>query len=370
MERNLTNEQNMLILLSRYTMDERAKKEISNIINEDLEWLKILNYSIMNKVTGLVFYNVVRLGYEDKIPLYIYNQFRYFYYGTIRKNEIFIKEAEKIYKKFSEKNIYCTPLKGAYLLNKLYKDKGSRTVNDLDFLVNIDQINSIYEIMDELGFKQGDYNKKKNTIENFSREKSITWQLKLNTIPMFVKLCDSDFVDCVQIDLSYSLDLKRNADIVKKMLKESKDNYLKKEHFFTHLCAHLYKEATGAIWIYSSADLSMIKFCDVREFILNFMSKEDIENAIKFANENNLQKAIYFTIYYLKLLYNDGYESEYLKLIDIDELSFINKFGEDDFDNAFEWKKSFYDRLFTLNNKDELKDKEKFIERYEEFLKF
>lgn len=90
------------------------------------------------------------------------------------------------------------------------------------------------------------------------------------------------------------------------------------------------------------------------------MKHDDILEAINFAKKHNLQKAVYFTIYFVKEIYNTGFEDEILNSLDISDESFLYEYGENEYDEVKTRKKDFWTSLFDRNNKDEIQELPKY----------
>jgi hypothetical protein len=368
----LNLEQKLIVFLSRKTFSIKTKESIGNIIkSSNINWFEILKYSIKNRVIGLVYYNLKEFNLTKNINPQILKLFEFYYIGNKNRNKVYLEELNKLMKEFNFRKIPCFPLKGAYLLQYFYKDLGSRSINDLDFLVNFYEFDSIDSLMKSYNYIQGDYDSEGDIIKEFCQEKNIAWKLKMHSFPSFTKKCESEFLHSFQIDFSFSLDLNKDIEPVKEMIEGSKNNiFLENKYFFIHLCCHLYKEATGAFWVNSSSDLNLIKFCDIREYIINFMDKQSLKESIIFAQKYNLEKSLFYTLYYLKEIYDDGYEYELLDLLNVNDTNFLNYFGEYDLSSELKWKKTFWERVFSENNKDELKDEKTYLKNFENFLNF
>lgn len=184
-----------------------------------------------------------------------------------------------------------------------------------------------------------------------------------NLLP-FVKKFEEDVLGRMVFDVSHALDFNLDSRPIDEMLSEAERTdlglRLKKEHLFVHLCCHHYREASHASWIMLGKDLNLIKFCDVREFIISEMDEKEIHNAIEFAKKYGLEKAVYFTIYFVKEIYHDGYEDEILKRLSITDTRFLYQYGENEYDEVQTRKKDFWTSLFAENNIDELTEKPKY----------
>ncbi|MNO60343.1 hypothetical protein D3C76_509500 [compost metagenome] len=227
-------------------------------------------------------------------------------------------------------------------------------------------IADIRKCMNELGYIEGEYDKRTNELKPVAKEKSMLWKTKMNNLLPFKKVNDCEYAKLTEFDFSFSLDLDLNLEPVERMVEasepmsESPFQALKPAHFFIHQCCHHYKEATNASWVILDNDINLIKFCDVREFVLQIMTTDDLQEAIDFAKIYGIQKAVYFTLFYLNLIYTDGYEEEMLNQLSIDDNEFLNYFGEKDFGYSLKWSKSFWDRMFSDSNKDEITETPKY----------
>lgn len=367
MKSNLSNEQNLVLLASRLTFSDKDEESLSYLLKQELDWFKIFRIALKNKVLNLFWFNFNTRGYIKMIPPNLERIMHFYYLGTKERNKVYIKDLDMVLSKMYFSHIDCVPVKGGVLIPSLYKDFGIRTINDVDCMIKHSDILSVRIIMNDLGYIEGDYDSRTNSIVKVSREKNILWKNKMNNLLPFKKLSSSDFVNISEFDFCFSLDLELDYEPINIMISRAEKNEddtnknLKASDCFIHLCCHLYKEATNAMWVVLGKDLNLIKFCDVREFILQKLNQQEIDNAIKFANEHNLTKAVYFTLYYLNEIYNDGYELEIMKELNISDESFIYMFGNKDYGKDLKWKKTFWERLFADDNNDELKHNPRYL---------
>ena len=359
---NLTEEQSFVLLGSRYTFTEEKKIQFANMLCKDLNWNKIIIYAVKNKVIGLLWRNIMQISPHYLLKGEIDKLFRFYYEGNIIRNNILITEKEKLASTFKRNEVEFVPLKGAFLIPNIYKDYGSRTMNDLDILILPERIETVKKILSEAGYLQGDYDVLTGKVNPITRNKELLYKMKMNNLYAFKKKINNPIINFIDIDVCFNIDLKIRDNMAERMLKRSRvegDNtILKPCDFFMHLCSHLYKEATNAMWIQLEKDIALIKFCDVREFYLRYMNKKEVEKLLTtILVQDEYKKAIYYTMFYLRLLYNDGYENYILNNIELNDKDFIYKFGENDYkDKDYYWKKDFINRVFSENNKDELPD--------------
>jgi len=362
-------ERKLILLLARVTFDDDVKTQICKITdNHTLDWDYIISVASTNKVCTLVFKNLFDLIQEISIPSNIKTDYRCLKLKLGVHNKYIFNQYDLVIETLKKFSISSFPLKGAWLLPHLYKDLSLRSVNDIDCLFHKDDERKLIDAMSSIGYFQGQYDSNENKITKFSREKQIAWKSKMNNLLPFQKITNMPSCPVVIFDFSFALDLSLDQAPIKVMIEESTNELLKKSHFFIHLCCHLYKEAINAIWIMETTDLNIVKFCDIREYLL-LMNPQEIGEAIDFSKKYGLEKAVYFTCYYLSLVYCEDYDF-ILSRYQFDNTDFLYQFGEKDFNETLTWKKDFMDRLFAVNNLDELESRQDFIKNYQTFLKF
>jgi signal peptidase I len=362
-------ERKLILLLARVTFDEGVEKQIQEITaNYELDWDYIMSVASTNKVCTLIFKNLFDLIPEINIPSDIKTNYRCLKLKLGVHNKYIFNQYDLVAETLKKCGVSCFPLKGSWLLPYLYKDLSLRSINDIDCLFDKNDESKLIAAMETIGYFQGQYDSIENKITKFSREKQIAWKSKMNNLLPFQKTTDIPSCPVVIFDFSFALDLSLDQAPIKAMIEESVNGLLKKPHFFIHLCCHLYKEAINAIWIMETTDLNIIKFCDIREYLL-IMNPQEIEEAIEFSKKYGIEKAVYFSCYYLGVVYNEDY-SFILNRYQFESVDFLYQFGEKDFNEKLTWKKDFMDRLFAVNNLDELESKQDFVKNYQTFLRF
>ncbi len=354
---NLKKEMKFVLLNSRLTWDESVKEEVEKLIHENLEWNKIIDYSSKNKVLYLLFDNLMKSGYGEFIPKYFSSLIDDSCSCNYLRNEEKISELQNVQIEMYKNNISIAPVKGGYLIDNVYKNRKIRTTNDIDILIRRNDIRIIDEIMKSFGYKQGDYKRATNSILLPNTKKKMLYKTKMYNLLPYNKINYDIPNKTVIFDFSFALDFTLDTKPVEEMLNMAiqTENGLEllPEHFLVHMCCHHYREASNVAWILIGKDLNLIKFCDVREFILQKMDADSIAKSIRFCKKHSLEKAMYFTIYFTREIYNDGYEIDILKSLDIQDESFLYQFGEKDYNELQTRKKDFFTSLFS-NNQDEI----------------
>ena len=101
------------------------------------------------------------------------------------------------------------------------------------------------------------------------------WRINAGNLYSHIKRSGEDFLKVHRVDFSYDVELK-NYEATNALLDAAEEKpffqtdvyLLQPLDFLIHLAFHLYKEATNVQYVYLHADLNLIKFCDVREYVM------------------------------------------------------------------------------------------------------
>mgnify|MGYP000905587574 CR=1 FL=1 len=362
MKDNLNNEQKLLLLAGRYTFSENEVNELRELVNNELDWSLLYGMAIRHKMLSLLWYNLNKYCPKIRINSQYRQVANFHYMGTKLRNEEYLKNYNKIRMACKERGVYIYPTKGGYLLPELYKDFGVRTINDVDSLVRAQDIQILRNVLNSLGYIEGEYDRTTKEIKPVVRQKQIMWAQKSSNLFPFQKISNSPYIEHFDYDFCYSFNRSTApvTDIINRSVKEGL-KYLKHSDFFVHLCYHLFREASSAVAILYQVDINIIKFCDIREFLINKMNKNDCLEAINFAKKYELENSLYYTLHYLIEMYNDEIAKWMFEELNMSNTEILKQYGNTDFMEPREWSKSFWVRLFANNNKDEIKDIPNFI---------
>lgn len=354
--KRLSVEQELLILTCRLTFSQEEKARVIDIIeNEKVNWFEFLKIAFYHRVIILCWKNISDLCPHMKMPKYLCDSINYMYVCTKIRNQEYQKEIKLLLEQCYKKNISCIPVKGAYLIPNMYIDYGIRYSGDLDCLVKYRDVNKLKEVLYDLGYISGTYNKSNGKIDPVSRAEEVRWKLYMSNLHPYFKLSDNDMFPTFKIDFRFSLDDSRNIEAVDEIIDRiSNNDKYKNVCYLIHLCTHFYGEAKRTASIATAKDMNLIKLCDIREYIIKFVKENDYSEIISFANKYSLKESIYFTLYCLNEIYNDGYEVELMKNLNIKDTSFMNRYGENTVSLSKEFNSSLWDRFFSVDNVSEL----------------
>lgn len=358
----LTTEQQLVILCSRTDITETVKVEIVHLLESGINVEMFIFAAFKNKVLPFAGKNLIQNDKQNKIHFQFKRLIDLIYGAHKDRNQISINVFRELAREFSKNKIKCVPLKGILLAPLTYKDLGVRTLGDIDFLISREDRLQIPSIMKNLGFIQGHIDYSTGSIVRADEREINEWRDTDGNLYPFVRKENDTTLPCVRIDFSFDADKRRNYSTTKGLLENAFQStildvmtwQLNPIDFLIHISIHLYKEATNIEWLEYFTDLNLIKFCDVREFTMSNLHLIDWDKLIERSKDLEAEKALFYSFYYVKYIFEDNFCDEVLnRLHHIDE-SIVNQYGELDYQCAKFWKNDFETRLFNLSNESEL----------------
>jgi hypothetical protein len=316
-----------------------------------------------HKTLSLSIKNIKSIYQGIYLPKYFDDLISYLTYCTSIRNHANQQQIIALQKECKNKNVTIIPVKGAYLIPKIYKDFGIRYSGDMDFLIKHDDVALVNEIANNLGYIKGRYNSSTKLIGQISRVEEIKWKTHMSNLHPYLKLSDQDVFPYYKLDFRYALDDTLSKEPINEIVNSTiKNGYTAASHYLIHLCTHFYDEAKHTASIATFKDLNLIKLCDIREFIIACVTDEDFKQTIDFSIRHKLEKALYYTMYCLKEVYHEGFEENIMDSLRINDISFITLFGENTKNEKYSFSKSFWERFFSCGNYDELQEIPKHFE--------
>jgi hypothetical protein len=136
MDKNtLSDEENVLLLLSIPVPEKRAKNKLSEILikNHSINQKKIYRLALANGVAGFVYKNAKE---KNVFPDAIIKDLHTIYMQTAYKNMHFLKETLAVLQLLHHHNIITVPLKGSMANDLVFNDFGVYPSGDIDILVH------------------------------------------------------------------------------------------------------------------------------------------------------------------------------------------------------------------------------------------
>ncbi len=326
------------------------------------DWYTVLGFLTCHRVAGLFYNRAQKQGVllPKKIESILQSMFE-----AQKRKVVFMREQIRIItEKLSSVDASYMLLKGSVLSNlamddfTIYED-GERSSNDIDLLVSSEEIAAVNKALCELGFVQGRYISKDNSIEEFSRLEIVKRRMNRGEIAPFVKKTDNAEIPFVEIDVNFSLGntpLEKVA-LLNEMVScsavcEGKVSMRvpSEELFFLHLIMHQYKESCLFFMVSRSKDLDLYKLADIY-----YIFKADVLNVQRLnelINKHVLQKEVGVVLNQVGEIFEDE-----------EILNYASTFGTQppiviDYENkkAYHWKATAQERIRAFQMKEALEE--------------
>lgn len=333
---------------------------LNEFMNERLDYPYILGQLLYNRV-GAIAYTVLKNSqFLSKTNREFRNSLKAVYEYNLNKTDSFMSTLDSLRSICSSFRFPYAFLKGAYLA-QIY-DKGLRTSNDIDILVNAHDITELSNLLKEAGFKQGSI--RNEVFIPASRKEIISSRMNRGETMPFVKKLDLPAMSFLEVDVNFSLGFRPGADekTVTDMLERTQPlilnsiSTLDRADFLVHLCAHLFKEATVMSWVEMGRDVSLYKYCDIYLFIHEFFDSAFASSLIQRINDMHLNNECYFALYYSKELFdikNDELD-KVMSAIKPTDVSFMTQIVEPQTGKVYSYNMNYKEWVFCKNRRGEL----------------
>lgn len=358
--RSLSNEQELILLCSRGVLSLPQQERVREILADNVDWKEILFQGVTHRILNLVYFQVKSLGLLDTIEQEIRKLMEINYKAIGLKNRIYLDALKDISDAFRENGIKAVILKGILLAPVVYPAIETRYFNDIDFLVKKQDISKLTQVLNTLGFIQGDYDEQTGKIAEATRKQKMFHQMTTHELQEFVKVANHPFVQLIQVDVNhnilwvgncpYEVDNELLIDrAVQTTINGNIQAYrLDCEDFIVQLCCHLYREATILHWIKDLKDLKIYKFADIVIYLEKYKNLMNWGKFLSYVKENKLEKIIYYVFHYVNLMYGDVVPHDVMQEIGIENKKFLDEYGIEG-DIPSRWKCDFFTRLFDTN---------------------
>lgn len=347
-----SKEKKLLIKLCRVSLNDKDIKVIGQILNESLNWSYIIFSCIHHKITQLFWSNMLKCPEVNLINGQIKRFYNFMYESNLIRNNCIFDELEQIVKEFNNNNIKYMILKGSFLINNVY-NKFERTVNDIDVLVDVENVNDAVTILKTLNYEFGlKYDWFNNEKSGINKKQELLWKMYSHNLPLLLKKSDNPFVKIHEVDLStkifkqddeYSFETKDMFDINRFCLINSVSaRMLSYEYLIIHLCIHLYREATSETSKNMKQHHNLIKYCDLFETLRKYKSEIDFDLFLEIILKNNIEIPVCYSLYYTQIIYDCPEIMNIIKTIEkFTGREIINSFKDD------EKYECFFDYVFA-----------------------
>jgi len=285
-----SEEDKLMLYCSRMDMDGDIDLGVQEILHSDLNWGYVLKEALANGVSPLLYRNLKRINGDSITPDEVIEELREIYFNTAASNIILLDGLGKVLKAFADEEIPVMVLKGAALLETVYRDIGLRPMADIDLLIKKEDLGRIDESLKRLGY---------SSPYNWSDYMDISTNLYLNTIS-YIRGQDTipihlhphwHIINTTVPTYTYGAKIEMDRfwlEAREAMIAGVSSLTMAPHHLLMHLSEHILRH---------SYDRSIL-FCDIFEVINNYKDEIDWGSLIDDAVEFNLKKPVYYALYF------------------------------------------------------------------------
>ena len=343
-----------------------ADKFIDMIGSDDVRWGGVIEQSQMHKLLPAMFLTLQKYKLLNSVPSKIrtllYDNYRFF----VHKNRMLQSEAIRVSQALENADVDYAARKGIVFDGSIYGNEGTRIYNDIDFLINRSDENTVYDVMFSLGYEVGLYDYEADDLIPMPRDELIRYRMSPDHVPRFTKKTDSDIVTFIEVDFATSLTWVNSgyeistenalADTTQASLndREGKIRALNKCYLFVDTAMHLFREAyLESSIIDKGEDVNLVKFLDVALLYVNFDASEhsSIEDIVR---QYEIERPIGWVLKHMDTLFSTNSAIE-LSLDEGLDSTWLNSWREST-GVVKQWKGSMDNRLAS-------QDRESLLER-------
>ncbi|MEK4059713.1 MULTISPECIES: nucleotidyltransferase domain-containing protein [unclassified Paenibacillus] len=355
----LSKERQLVILCSRGVWNGEHEAKARELLSHHLDWKDILYQGLTHRVLNLMFYHLKRLELvhvvEEEVVKVMKSQSKVY----ALRNQFYFEELGSIYRKINEKGLRAVILKGNYLAAHVYPSIETRTFNDLDLLISLSDGEQFVQILESLGYIQGEYNRSTDEIIPGTRKQKIMHQMATHELQECLKKTEHPFVSLLQVDLNHDVLWKGNCPYkisTEELLSRAREtevlghkcHVLDYEDFLIQLACHLYKEAVMLNWIADLRDLKLYKYADMLMYIEHYQDKLDWDKLISFCQEHSCEKVVYYAFFYVNYIYGNVIPEHVMKALEPEDKAYLDEYGIENTVTA-KWEVDFFTRIFDTS---------------------
>lgn len=330
----MNNILSFLSAVSKFTLDDYDQEVIISTL-EKRDYEKIIPYLYRHKIQHLFFKHILDLELSFNMPYVIVSAISMQHSYLQFKHSEYMNEISVISKRMDDNQIPYVLLKGVGLANSLYY-RGQeifRDYNDIDFLVEKSKVKKIDEILQNANYIQGEVNKKQQIVKA-DRKTAIYYSLNSHQEQGYVKFSKYAIYspyNRIYLDVNTTIfeggkmPIPISTDELLRHTKKRVDilgneyNALEHTYEFLQLCYHFYKDTVYDIKKSEKEDYCLIKFCDLREYVLKYRNEINWDEFISMINQYKLGNKIYYTLFLISSFYGDLEIDNVMDKIEIDQ---------------------------------------------------
>jgi hypothetical protein len=360
MNREDLSPERRLVLMASVEVGESGREAFEELVNNSLlQWGEVIYQMITHRTLNMLRYNLKKFslfeGLEGELKRLMNMQWEAFR----ERNGHYAGKLKEILAAFKQEGLVVPVLKGNLLVNLVYPSLESRVFNDLDFLMKLDDVNKVTEVLERVGYIQGHFDRETFEITPATRKEKMVHQMTSHEIQEFLMRTDNRFAPLVEVDVNHDILWKGNCpykvptqDLIARAVEidihgvpgyrlDHADNVIQ-------LSCHLYKEATLMVWITELKDLKLYKFADLHMYISKYAGEFDWDQLLERVRGYGLEKVVYYNFHYMTLVFGPLVPAYVMEALKPEDLTYLDEYAIENREPSV-WEFDFFTRLFDVN---------------------
>ncbi len=244
----------------------------------DFRWGELLEQALRHQMLPLVAHEVLAVAETAgvRVPGRVAQHLAEVLEANRWRLTVFRREAARIGAALRAREISFVATKGITFESTIYGGAGVRMLKDLDFMIAPSAREPVFELLAELGYRPGNYDRLTGAIVPLPRKMEVTYALNPDHLPRHARLADDPVVPYLYVDFANSLTWARSPyDVpVVEALRHREELPLpgcpgdtipafQAEYQFLFTVLHLFREAWMEQWLEQELDVSLMKFGDI-----------------------------------------------------------------------------------------------------------
>jgi len=145
-------EDELLLWCIREVSDRERAEQINTLIREEVDWSKLLDASLQHGLVPLVYKSLESCSAES-VPKDVLERLRDHFRKNVLWNLVRMRELLELLDLFARNGIQAIPYKGPVLSAMLYGDVSSRQYSDLDFFIDVSDLQNVSGLLLSEGYR-------------------------------------------------------------------------------------------------------------------------------------------------------------------------------------------------------------------------
>ncbi|MDR7301232.1 nucleotidyltransferase domain-containing protein [Haloactinomyces albus] len=355
----------LLLILARLRLGPEQRHAVRALTaSDEIDWGAFLDAAARHKLLPLVGRHVFNYRLDravDGMKGFPYGWvFTTAHLGNRQRNLALADEFGRVFGEMAEAGVGHAVRKGFSLAEGEYGDPSLRRINDLDLLVDIEDVPRAHEVLERLGYVQGQLVEDGEQVQPFSRKTRIFWRVNLSNQLPYLKAGHRPDVPEFNVDLCQDVFQKKSgvsapaAELLDRsvpaVLCGSRTRVPSPADRLLDLCSHLHKEATSLRFIEDSVDLQMSKFLDLALVAESYRDADWQEFLVRVGNYG-AESIVYYSLHFTAVLYPEAIPTKVLDALRPGNTDYLEEYGTLDGRTA-RWSLGFLERLFDTGRKE------------------